>query len=144
MGDASNKQLVERFVEEAFNNGNLDVVDEVYAERFESHGPFAGGTQGREDVKGFVATYRNAFPNGQTVVEGQVEEGDGVAYRWTFRGTHNGELMGIPPTGKDVTISGITMIRAENGRIVAQWNCFDVMGMLQQLGAAPDLAAAGR
>jgi steroid delta-isomerase-like uncharacterized protein len=138
----SNKRLVERFVDEAFNEGNLDVVEEVYAERFESYGPSADGSQTREDVKQFVAMYRNAFPNGSTVVEDQVAEGERLAYRWTFRGTHTGELMGIPPSGKDVTIAGITFVRIEGGRIVAQWNSFDVLGLLQQVGAAPGLAPA--
>ncbi len=93
-----NKALIQRFVEEAFNKGNLDVADEVYASTFISHDPTAPEGQGSpEGVKQFVNTYLSAFPDGHTTVEDSIAEGDKVAYRWTFRGTHQAELMGISP-----------------------------------------------
>lgn len=133
-----NKALIQRFVEEAFNKGNLDVADEVYASTFISHDPTAPEGQGSpEGVKQFVSTYLSAFPDGHTTVEDSIAEGDKVAYRWTFRGTHQGELMGISPTGKQVEITGITINRLSGGKIEEQWNLFDQLGMLQQLGVAP-------
>ncbi len=133
-----NKALIQRFVEEAFNKGNLDVADEVYASTFVSHDPTAPEGQGSpEDIKQFVNTYLSAFPDGHTTVEASIAEGEKVAYRWTFRGTHRGELMGIPPTGEQVEITGVTINRFSGGKIEEQWNLFDQLGMLQQLGVAP-------
>ena len=132
-----NKALIQRFVEEAFNENNLDVADEVYASNFISHEPAGPVERDPEYVKGFVGTYRNAFPDGRTTVEGVIAEGDRVAYRWSFRGTHRGELMGIAPTGKQVTITGITVDRISGGRIEEEWNNFDQLGVLRQLGVVP-------
>ena len=131
-----NKALVQRFVEEAFNRGNLDAADEVYAPGFVSHESDGPVERSPEYVKGFVGRYRGAFPDGRTTVEDSIAEGDRVAYRWTFRGTHRGELMGIPPTERQVTITGITLDRI-SGKIEEEWNHFDQLGMLQQLGATP-------
>jgi predicted SnoaL-like aldol condensation-catalyzing enzyme len=84
-----NKALSQRFVEEAFNKGNLDVADEVYASTFVSHDPTAPEEQeSPEAVKQFVNSYLSAFPDGHTTVEDSIAEGNKVAYRWTFRGTH--------------------------------------------------------
>jgi len=74
------------------------------------------------------------------VIDEQLAEGDLVASRWTGRGTHQGELMGIPPTGKQVTVSGITISRVKNGKVVEEWSNWDTLGMLQQLGVVPEMA----
>jgi predicted ester cyclase len=95
-----NKALIQRFVEETFDEGNLDVADEVYASGFVSHESAGPVERGPEYFKQFVGMYRNAFPEGRTTVEDVIAEGDKVAYRWNFRGTHQGELMGIPRPGK--------------------------------------------
>ncbi len=132
------KALIQRFVEEAFNKGNVDVANEVYASTFIAHDPTIPEGQGSpEQVKQFVNTYLSAFPDGHTTVEDLISDGEKVAYRWTFRGTHQGELMGIPPTGKQVTVTGITINRVSRGKLEEQWNNFDQLGMLQQLGVAP-------
>ena len=131
-----NKALVERFVGEAFNKENLNIADEVYAPRFFSHGTPEGESD-LEYVKHFVNMYRVAFPNGHAIIEDMITEGDEVAYRWTYRGIHKGELMGIPSTGKEVTITGITINRFADGKIVEEWNNFDQLGMMQQLGVVP-------
>jgi predicted ester cyclase len=95
-----NKALIQRFVEEAFNEGNLDAADEVYAPGFVSHGPAGPVERGPAYVKQFLGTYRGAFPDGRTTVEDVIAESDGVAYLWSFRGTHQGELMSIPRPGR--------------------------------------------
>ena len=133
-----NKILIQRFVEEAFNRGNLDVADEVYASGFVSHEPAGPVERSPEYVKGFVRAYRDAFPDGRTTVEAVISESDRVAYRWSFRGTHEGELMGLPPTGERVTITGITVDRVSGGKIEEEWNIFDQLGLLRQLGVAPE------
>jgi steroid delta-isomerase-like uncharacterized protein len=132
-----NKALIQRFVKEAFNEGNLDVADEVYAPGFVSHESAGPVERDPEYVKQFVGTYRGAFPDGRTTVEDVIAEGDRVAYRWSFRGTHQGELMGIPPTGEEVTITGITVDRISGGKIEEEWNTFDQLGVLRQLGVVP-------
>lgn len=133
-----NRALVEHFVEEAFNRGNLEAAEEIYAPRFISHDTTTPEEQGTpDDVRQFVKTYRTAFPDGHTSVDGMVAEGDEVAYRWTFRGTHQGDLMGIAPTGERVEITGITINRLSGGKIEEQWNAFDELGMLQQIRAVP-------
>ena len=131
-----NKALIQRFVEEAFNRGNLDIADEVYASSFASHDPTTPeGPSSPEDVKQFVNLYRRAFPDIHTTVEDLIAEGNKVTYRWTARGTHQGEIMGVAPTGNQVTITGITIEQIAEGKIVEEWNNWDVLGVLQQLGA---------
>ena len=138
-----NKALIQRFVEEAFNKGNVDVADEVYYPTFLSHEPTGPVERSPEYVENFVNMYLSAFPDGRTTIEDLVAEGDRVAYRWTYRGTHQGELMGIPPTGQEVTITGITIDSVSDGRIAEEWNHFDQLGLLQQLGVVPTPGAAG-
>ena len=132
-----NKALIRWFVEEAFNRGNLDVADEVYAPTFVSHEPADPEERNPEYVKQFVGMYHTAFPDIHVCVEDVICEGDEAAYRWTARATHQGELMGTVPTGNPVTITGITINRFADGKIVEEWNNFDQLGMLQQLGVVP-------
>ncbi len=138
-----NKALIQRFVEEAFNKGNVDVADEVYSPNFVSHEPTGPVERSPEHVKNFVNMYLSAFPDGRTTIEDLVAEGDRVAYRWTYRGTHQGELMDIPPTGREVTITGITIDRISGAKIEEEWNNFDQLGLLQQLGVVPTPGAPG-
>ena len=138
MSVEENRALIQRFVEEAFNRGNLGVVDEIYAPVYVGH--TAGvpeQTPGPEGVKEFVEIYRSAFPDLHTTIEDMVTEGDKVAYRWTAVGTHQGELLGLPPSGNRVELTGVTIERIEGGRIVETWNNFDQLGMLRQIGAIP-------
>ncbi len=95
--------------------------------------------QGLEAVKQFVSLFLAAFPDGRFTVEDMVAEGDKVVARHTFRGTHQGNFMGIPPTGKQVTATGMSMGRAVNGKGVKVWVNGDDLGLLQQLGVVPTL-----
>jgi len=133
-----NRALIQRFVEETFNRGHLNVVDDIYAPDYV--GNTAGlleQTLGPEGVKEFVGLYRSAFPDLHTAIEDIVTEGDKVAYRWTAVGTHQGELLGVPPSNNRVELTGITIERIEGGRIVETWNNFDQLGMMRQIGAMP-------
>ena len=140
MSSEQNKTIVRRAFEEPWK-GNLAVVDELVASDYIGHDP-AGPEplRGPEGVKEFISAYRAAFPDARITVEQQLAEGDLVATRWSGRGTHEGELMGIEPAGKQVTVSGVTISRLEGGKIVEEFQNWDTFGMMQQLEAVPELA----
>jgi steroid delta-isomerase-like uncharacterized protein len=142
LASEQNKKIVRRVFEEPWT-GNLAVVDEFVARDYIGRDPAnPEPVRGPEGVKEFISTYRAAFPDAQITVEQQLAEGDLVATRWRGRGTHEGELMGIEPTGKQVTVSGLTISRLEAGKIVEEFQNWDTFGMMQQLGAIPALAHA--
>jgi steroid delta-isomerase-like uncharacterized protein len=138
-----NKAIFRRYVEEVSNEGNLDLVDEIFA-RYVSHQP-DGHTEerGPEDVKRFIGEFHQAFPDFHSTIEDQIAEGDKVATRWTIRGTHQGEFRGIAPTGKQITVTGIGIFRFSEGKVVESWDNFDQLGMMQQLDAIPQPGQAG-
>jgi predicted ester cyclase len=141
MSSEQNKAIVRRAFEEPWK-GSLAVVDELVASDYIGHDPAnPEPLRGPEGVKEFISTYRTAFPDARITVEQQLAEGDLVATRWSGRGTHEGELMGIEPTGKQVTVSGLTISRLE-GKIVEEFLNWDTFGMMQQLDAVPALAHA--
>jgi steroid delta-isomerase-like uncharacterized protein len=142
MSSEQNKAIVRRAFEEPWK-GNLDVVDELIASDYIGYDPAnPEPLRGPEGVREFIASYRAAFPDARITVEQQLAEGDLVATRWSGRGTHEGELMGISPTGKEVTVSGLTISRLQRGKIVEEFLNWDTLGMMQQLGAVPALAYA--
>ncbi len=133
------KMIVRRLFEEVWNEGRLDVLDKIAAADYinhpQAHQPnFGGGVEGE---KQFISMYRSAFPDVQMTIEDMLAEGDKVVVRWTGRGTHNGELMGIPPTGKQATVTGIAILRITDGKLAEGWGEFDALGMMQQLGVIP-------
>ena len=143
MMSEENKALVRRFLEEAFNKGNLGVVDEICASDYVLHDPASPEEiRGPEGIKGFVQMYRSAFPDSHITLEDLIAEGDKVVSRWTARGTHQGELFGIPPSGNQVEVSGITISRFEGGKFVEDWSNSDTLGLMQQIGAVPSQEGA--
>ena len=117
---------------------NPDTLDEVYAPDVVWHQP-EGDIQGLEEAEQFVAMITIAFPDMSTTVEDVIAEGDKVVTRVTIRGTHQGEVEEYgPPTGKQVELEGITIHRFEDGKIVEEWEAYDNLSMLQQLGLAPE------
>lgn len=140
---ADTKAIPRRFLEEAFNSGNLDVVDELVAPEFVNHDaalPEPG--VGIEAAKASITGYREAFPDLRLTIEQQLAEGEYVTTRWSARGTHQGSLMGMAPTGKQATVTGITIDRIVDGRFVESWTNWDTLGLMQQLGVIPALATA--
>lgn len=133
----ANKALTRRFFDEVWSTGDLSRRDEFLAPTYRGH--LGGGDQtlDREGWSAFFRGFREAFPDATFTVEDQVAEGDRVALRLTMRGTHLGPLNGLPPTGRQVTVSGMSIERVVDGRIVEGWNQNDALGMLQQLGALP-------
>jgi steroid delta-isomerase-like uncharacterized protein len=135
MSSEQNKTIVRRAVEEPWK-GNLDVIDELIARDYVGHDPAnPEPLRGPGGVKEFISTYRSAYPDARVTVEQQLAEGDMVATRWTGRGTHEGDLLGIAPTGKRITVTGLTFSRLKDGKIVEEFQNWDTFGMMQQLGA---------
>jgi steroid delta-isomerase-like uncharacterized protein len=134
---SDNKLILRRFFDELFNQGNLAVADAVVATDYHNHNPAPGETPGREGLKQFVAYLRCTFPDLHITVEDQVAEGDKVATRFTISGTQQAEFAGIPPTGKQVTVSALNIHRVSGGQIQEGWLNWDALGMMQQLGALP-------
>ena len=145
MSTEQNKAIARRFLEEVFGQGKLAVVDEIVAPDHVDHGPstLPGMPTGPEGSKMVVTIYRNAFPDIHFTIDEQIAEGDKVVTRWTGRGTHKGELAGIPATGKSATVTGVGIDRIVNGKIVESWGIFDQFGMMQQLGIIPAASQAG-
>lgn len=135
-----NKTSFKRLYEEVFNQGNLDVASELIGSNVVEHQQQPGvdpDAAGPELVKQIARFYRSAFPDLNIAVEDLIAEGDRVAARVTIMGTHQGELMGIPPTGKRVEVSSIDIIRFEDGKAAEHWGETDIMSMMQQLGVVP-------
>ena len=131
-----NKELFRRFVAAVPNGGNLDSINDFFDPHFSWHGPGEDFT-GTEREKQNLAAYREAFPDLHFRIDDMVAEGDKVALRWTSTGTHKADLMGIPATNKKMTMPGVTIARFSGGRIVEEWESFDLFGMMQQLGVVP-------
>jgi steroid delta-isomerase-like uncharacterized protein len=132
------KAIARREVDEIFTAGDLAVVDELYAADYIGHDPTRPEPiRGPAGVKEQVSGYRTAFPDLQLTADEIVAEGDLVVTRWTATGTHEGELFGVTPTGRQVTATGISIIRVAGGKIVEDWTSWDALGLMQQLGALP-------
>jgi steroid delta-isomerase-like uncharacterized protein len=129
-----NKSLYGRFLQTIFNEGRIDEIDDFLAPSYVFHDAPPGAPSGKESVKQVVAMFRNAFPDLKITLDELVAEGDKVCARATTKGTHQGTFMGIAPTGKAVTITGLTMVRIADGRIHESWVKNDVVGLLRQLG----------
>jgi steroid delta-isomerase-like uncharacterized protein len=136
MSAEQQKMIIQHWVEEAWNNGNLAVADEVYSADYFLHDP-ARPIQGTEALKHFVSTFQTGYPDLHVTVEDMISQGDKLVWRYTVRGTHKGEFMGIAPTGKPITLTGILISRFVDGKVVEDWNNYDALGMLQQLGVIP-------
>jgi len=136
MSTEDNKALARRGFEETLNQRNLIVLDELHVPDFVYHAA-SRTIQGREPFKHFLSMLITAFPDVHVTIEDMIGEGDRVVIRYTYRGTHKGDLMGIPPTGKQATITGILIGRFEDGKFLEGWIEFDALGMMQQLGVIP-------
>jgi steroid delta-isomerase-like uncharacterized protein len=138
MSAEENKALVRRFVEEFWNEGNTAITGQLMAVDAAIHMP-TGEMVDLDGLKGFAGAFRESFPDWHSTVEELIAEGDRVAERWTGRGTHRGELQGIPPTGKRVEVPGNVFYRIVDGKIVEFRGQLDMMSLMQQLGVIPSL-----
>ena len=136
-----NKALVRRWFEEVWNKGREEAIDEMFSEEGVANGltDEAGEPlRGASGFKPFFRQFREAFPDVRVVVEDMVAEGDKVAARVAFHGTHRGELQGIPPTGKEGAFTSMEFNRVVDGKVEEHWVEIDLLGLMQQLGAIPE------
>jgi steroid delta-isomerase-like uncharacterized protein len=144
MSTEENKALTRRLYEE-WNKGKeaaMAFTEELCAPDYVWHGPAVLGEMDLAAMKQFLPAFFTAFPDGYVTVEDLIAEGDKVVTRYSFRATHQGEFMGVPPTGKVVTYTGIAISRLAGGKFVEDWEQADILGLMQQLGAIPQMAQA--
>ncbi len=131
--------LAERFHTDIFQEGNPDAADDILSSDFVWHGGFSPGEdqRGPEPVKQVASRLIGALPDRRITHEDTIAQGDKVLIRWAATGTQEGELMGIPPTGRRVTMTGFDLFRIEGGKIAEMWQEADRLGLMQQLGVIP-------
>ena len=136
---SNNVELAQRFHEDIFEKGDFDAADRILTEDYVTHSPGAPPDflHGPEGAKEYARAIRTGLPDLSITHDDIVTEGDKVVIRWTARGTHEGELFGIPPTGKSVEITGFDLFRIEGDRIAEMWQNWDALGLMQQVGAIP-------
>jgi steroid delta-isomerase-like uncharacterized protein len=143
MSVEENMAIAQRHSEVYWNEGRLDLASELHANDIVFHDADSPPLRGTEAYDQFAIMYRTAFPDLHFTTEEMLGAGDLVATRWTCTATHQGELMGIPPTGKQITITGIDIFRVVDGKIVEEWVNWSTLSMLQQLGVIPPLGEGG-
>lgn len=134
MSVEANKALIVRLWEKLYGTGDVSIVDEIVADDYLNHNLLPGEGPGADGVKHFVLSLRSAFPDLHFTVERMVATDDMVVTRWLATGTHQGDFLGAPATGRRMSTSGMTMHRIENGIIVEGWNNWDSLNLLSQIG----------
>jgi steroid delta-isomerase-like uncharacterized protein len=137
MTSEETKRFMQHFIEETINKKNLDALDSLVAEDFVEHIPFPGQGPGREGLRYAIATFLSGFPDMRWTVEEQIAEGEKVVTRFTMSGTHQGEFLGIAPTGKSVQVWGIVIDVVHEGKFAESRIIMDMMSLMQQLGVLP-------
>jgi len=137
MSTEANKAIVRRYLEEAWNQRNVGIIDELMATNYARYLGGQASPLDREGQKQRIASFHQALPDVHLTIEDLVAEGDKVVFRITIRGTQEGPLMGVAPTGRQVTFSAIDIARLAEDKIVEHWGQMDPFGLLQQLGGVP-------
>ena len=135
---AGGSGIIERFYREIMEGGNLDLIDELGSESYTEHEePMPGQPSGLDGIRFYIDTFRKAFPDIKVkTIEPTMADGDLEAARVVLTGTHQGELMGIAPTGNTVEFGGIDSIRVQDGKAMEHWGATDMLKLMQQIGAA--------
>jgi steroid delta-isomerase-like uncharacterized protein len=132
-----NRQIVQRFMDECWSRGNLNTVMELVANDCRYHDPvFPSLTSGAENIKNHIQTCRNGFPDLTFSIDDTIAERNEVVAHWTGTGTHKGQFLGMPPTNKKASVTGTSIFRIEDGKIVEEWANWNLMSMMEQLGIA--------
>ncbi len=138
MSSEANKAVVRRLFDEVVNRGNLSAADELFTDDFVSHEELPPEVPpGREGVKQLFSMLRSAFPDLHAAIKDELVEGDKVVVRSTFSGTHQGEFMGIPATGRRMQYAVIDILRIRDGKVAEHWGVSDTLSLMQQLGVVP-------
>jgi len=133
-----NSAIIRRWFEEVWNKGRLSAIDEMAAANVIGHGQAQHGVDiGLKEFRPFVQRLRGAFPDIRIAIHATIEQGDNVVARWTASMTHTGEFLGIAATGRKVVVTGTTIVRILDGKIVEGWDNWDQLGLLVQIGALP-------
>lgn len=133
----NNKAAIRKFLEEVINQNRMDRANDLVVEDFVELDPLPGQRQGREGLKEVLAMMRAAFPDIHWTPEEMVAEGDKVVTRFTWTGTHRGDFLGVPATGKSVSVKGVVIDQLEGGKISNSRILMDTLGLMQQLGVLP-------
>lgn len=131
------KALIRDMIEKCEATGNVALVERYFTADFVDHRPMPGAPPTRDGIKGLFAALKTAFPDLEISIDDQVADGESVATRKTFRGTHRAPFLGIPPTGKRIEFEVIDILRVRNGQITDHWFVGDRLSLLQQLGVLP-------
>ena len=126
-----------RYVEEVLNKRNLTLIDELFAPTFIDHDSSMPQAKGPAGVKRLAAIVHTSFPDLHFTIQDMVAEGDKVVYRYSVRGTHENDFMGIAATGKQISFTGIHIYRVANGQLQEEWENWDMLGVMRQLGGLP-------
>jgi predicted SnoaL-like aldol condensation-catalyzing enzyme len=138
MTETDNKASIRRFIEEGLNKLDAALIDDLYSADYVGHDPDRPAPRTIVDLKqGFGGLLGKVFANPQYSIERLAADGDLVVWHWTFRATHQGEIFGIPATGKQLEFGGVNIFRFENKKVVEDWVYRDTVGMMRQLGALP-------
>jgi steroid delta-isomerase-like uncharacterized protein len=140
-----NKKIARRLMEEGWNQGRMEVIDELVSTGCRFHDPvFPSLTSGADNFKEHIRTCRMGFPDLKFTIEDTIAERNEVVLHWTARGTHRGPFLGMPATEKSATVSGTTICRIDKGKILEQWVDWNLLTLMEQLGlaAAPQAQAA--
>jgi hypothetical protein len=146
MSTEQNKATARRWFSDIITQGQLDVADEIFASNHvihDPHSPPGGWPDGPEGLKMVATLFGGGFSNWDIIIEDQIAEGDRVSTRWTASATNTGSLQGMPPTGKGVKVTGVNVARFDEGKIAESWFNFDMLTLLQQLGAIPSPGQGG-
>jgi steroid delta-isomerase-like uncharacterized protein len=133
------ESIVRRVLDEAFNQGNLAIVDELVAPDSINHHTSWGMPANRIGFKQLIATFRAAFPDLHCTINDEIIQGEKSAAHWTIRGTHKGPFLGNPPTSRTIAAQGLIYVCIKNEQVIESWIMIDQMGVLQQLGLVPPL-----
>ncbi len=137
MSTEENKAIVRRMTEEFYNQGNVERAEDFFADTYVHHDPASPHGRDRDGLTEVVRAFRAGCPDLQIAIDDLVAEGDKVTKRWTLHATHTGDLSGIPPTGKRITLRGLELYRFANGKIAECWLAYDNLSLMQQLGVIP-------
>jgi len=132
-----NKALVRRMTEAFYNQGHVELAEQFFADTYVHHDSAAPQVRDRDGRKRELRAFLVGCPDLHITTDDLVAEGDRVAKRWTMHATHTGDLSGLPPTGKRITVSGLELFRLADGKIVECWIGYDSLNLMQQLGVIP-------
>jgi len=130
-------ELSRRIFEDVWNRKNLTAIDDLMSVDYVHHDAGTIAASGIEGYRQFVSSYLNAFPDARFTIDDVFTDGQNEITRWTVSGTHEGELAGIPRTGRRFSVTGISIARLVNGKVAESWNNWDALGLMQQLGVVP-------